>query len=93
MPGGCAHLRAPCLSKGNADRNRRVTTSPRFYNRRDGRWENQAIDFATSTVIHLYGVEVAIMPKNELLTYKAKLDREVDHLDSEEIAAVSVGQE
>ena len=67
------------------------TTNPRFYNHRDGCWENQAIDFATSTRIQLYGVEVAIMPKDELLTYKAKLDREVDHLDREQIAAVSAG--
>jgi hypothetical protein len=67
------------------------TTNPRFYNYRDGRWENQAIDLASSTLIQLYGVEVAIMPKDDLLTYKAKLAREVDHLDSEQIAAVSGG--
>jgi hypothetical protein len=67
------------------------TTNPRFYNHREGRWENQAIDFATSTLIQLYGVEVAIMPKIDLLAYKAKLDREVDHLDREDIAAVTGG--
>jgi hypothetical protein len=65
------------------------TTHPRFYNHRDGRWEDQPIDFTTSTLIRLYGVEVAIMPKDELLAYKAMLDREVDHLDIEQITAVS----
>jgi hypothetical protein len=34
-------------------------------------------------------VEVAIMPKDELLAYKAMLDREVDHLDIEQMTAVS----
>jgi hypothetical protein len=65
------------------------STNPRFYNHRDGRWEDQPVDFAASTIIQLYGVEVAIMPKDELLTYKAMLKRDVDHLDIEQIASVS----
>lgn len=65
------------------------TTHPRFYNHRDGHWEVQVIDFAASTYLSLYGVEVAIMPKDELLAYKAMLDREVDHLDIEQMTVVS----
>ncbi len=65
------------------------TTKPRFYNHRDGRWEDQVIDFAASTLVLVYGVEIALMPKGELLAYKAMLDREVDHLDIEQIAAAS----
>ena len=65
------------------------TTHPRFYNHRDERWEEQRIDFTASTLMCLYGVEVAIMPKDELLAYKAMLDREVDHLDLEQITAAS----
>ena len=65
------------------------TSTPRFFNHRDGHWEHQEIHFATSTRIHLYGVDVAITPKDELLLYKAKLDRDVDHLDRELISAVS----
>ncbi len=65
------------------------TTNPRFYNHRDGRWEEQRIDFAASTLILLYGVEVAIMPKDELLAYKSMLVREVDHLDIIDMTAVS----
>jgi hypothetical protein len=65
------------------------TTNPRFYNYRDGRWEDQLIDFAASTLILLYGVEVAIMPKNELLAYKSMLNREVDHLDIKHMTAIS----
>lgn len=61
------------------------TTNPRFYNHRDGRWEEQRIDFAASTLIDLYGVEAAIMPKDELIAYKSMLVREVDHLDIKDI--------
>jgi len=62
-----------------------VKTGPRFYNRRDGRWEAQVIDFDKSVMIDLYGVEGAVMPKDELLEYKAMLGREVDHVDIGEL--------
>jgi hypothetical protein len=65
------------------------STNPRFYNHRDGRWEDQPIDFAASTLTQLYGIEIAIMPKDELLAYKAMLKREVDRLDIEQITSVS----
>lgn len=63
-----------------------TTVTPRFYNRRDQRWEDQVIDFARSNVVQLYGVEVHIMPKDELINYKAMLEREVDYQDLQEIA-------
>lgn len=66
-----------------------ASANPRFYSHRDQRWEPQHIDFANSIIIHLYGVEVAVMPKSELLAYKAMLEREVDHLDIGEINADS----
>ncbi|HEY4385683.1 MAG TPA: hypothetical protein VGN34_14600 [Ktedonobacteraceae bacterium] len=66
-----------------------ATTNPRFYNHRDGRWEEQRIDFLASTPMHLYGMEVMIMPKNELLAYKAMLDRDVDHLDIAQLTTLS----
>lgn len=62
------------------------TTTPRFYNRQDQRWEDQVIDYASSQMMMLYGIETAVMPKDELLRYKAMLDREVDHQDIEEIS-------
>jgi hypothetical protein len=64
-------------------------TDPRFYNRVDQRWEAQLIDYTASQIVTLYGVEVAVMPKTELLRYKAMLDREVDHLDLQQIADCS----
>src|SRR5215470_17565396 len=46
-----------------------TSSHPRFFNRRDQRWEPQDIDFACSTILTLYGVEVAVMPRDELLRY------------------------
>jgi hypothetical protein len=65
-----------------------ATTNPRFYNQRDGRWEEQRIDFLASSQVDLYGVQVRIMPKDELLAYKAMLNRDVDHLDIAQLTAV-----
>jgi hypothetical protein len=63
-----------------------ASTNPRFYNRRDGRWEAQPITFANSTIMTLYGTQVCLMPRDELLAYKAMLQREVDYQDIEEIS-------
>lgn len=65
------------------------STDPRFYNRIDQQWEAQAIDYAASKIVRLYGVDVTVMPKAELVRYKTMLDREVDHLDIQQIADLS----
>ncbi len=67
-----------------------TSSDPRFYNLRDGRWEQQIIDYDASIMMNLYSVESAVMPKDELLRYKAMLDREVDHLDIEQISGSSM---
>lgn len=58
---------------------------PRFYSHIDQRWEPQVIDYAASKTMRIYEVDVAVMPKDELLRYKAMLDRDVDHSDIEQI--------
>ena len=61
------------------------SSNPRFYDQVDQRWEPQVIDYAASQFVELYGVEVAVMPKAELARYKTRLDREVDHLDLQQM--------
>lgn len=65
------------------------STDPRFYNRLDQQWEAQVIDYTASNIARLYGVDLAVMPKAELVRYKAMLDREVDHLDIQQMADLS----
>ena len=61
------------------------STNPRFYNRIDGCWEEQRLVFDASVTATLYGVEMKVMPREELMRYKRMLDREVDHLDLAEM--------
>ena len=61
------------------------STNPRFYNRIDGCWEDQRLAFEASVTATLYGVEMKVMPREELVRYKRMLDREVDHLDLAEM--------
>ena len=63
-----------------------TSPTPRFFNHRDGHWELQAIDHTRSNVVNIYGVAANIMPKDELLNYKAMLAREVDAIDLKQIA-------
>ncbi len=65
------------------------SADPHFYNRKDQRWEPQIIDYAASCRATLYGVEVNVMPRDELLRYKALLDREVDRADIQALAPAS----
>ncbi len=63
------------------------STHPRFFNRIDGRWEDQHLEYSASVTTELYGVTVKVMPREELVRYKRMLDREVDHLDLAEMKA------
>lgn len=61
------------------------SSNPRFYNRIDGCWEDQRLAYDASVTATLYGVEIKVMPREELIRYKRMLDREVDHLDLAEM--------
>ena len=53
---------------------------PRFFSARDGGcWERQQFDYANSTSVRRFGIEV--MPKGEPLRYRSSLGREVDLMD------------
>jgi hypothetical protein len=60
---------------------------PRFFNRLDQHWEDQLIDYAASVTLHVHGLDLAVMPKDELIRYKTMLDREVDHQDIQAMAS------
>jgi len=69
------------------------STNPRIYNHPHQRWEPLLFDYTRSTLMNLYGVEVTVMPKDELIRYKAMLDREVDRLDIQQITAPTMRSE
>lgn len=61
------------------------STEPKFFNWKDRRWEVQRVDYERSAIAEVFGVEVLVMPKDELLRYKSALGREVDVADIEQI--------
>ena len=46
------------------------------------------INYPDSVLREVLGVRLPVMPKEELIAYKRRLDRDVDRLDLEEIASV-----
>jgi hypothetical protein len=61
----------------------------RYYDRVEGCWRPQVVDFSRSRWVELFRVVVPVMPKEELIAYKSRLGREVDRQDLAEIAAAS----
>lgn len=60
---------------------------PQYFDRQQGCWVDQVIDFARSVPCVVYGVSVSMMPKQELIAYKAALGRDVDQLDLADLLA------
>lgn len=69
------------------------STNPRIYNQLGQCWEPLLFDFTKSTLMNLYDVEVTVMPKDELIRYKAMLNREVDLLDIQQITETAPSPE
>ncbi len=65
------------------------STDPRFFSTRNGRWERQYVDYANSTSARMLGVEIEIMPRDELIRYKSSLGREVDLMDISQMVGAS----
>jgi hypothetical protein len=61
--------------------------STMYYDARARTWRPAVIDFDASETHTLFGVEVAVMPQDTLLTYKRRLDRPVDQTDLRQMQA------
>lgn len=60
----------------------------RYFDRRAGHWREANIQFALSVERAIFGVPVPVMPLEQLVEYKLRLDREVDRQD---IAPMTAG--
>lgn len=58
-----------------------TSAHPRYFDRRSGRWIDQAIHFARSERRLVFGVEVNVMALEDLVRYKSALGRHVDLQD------------
>lgn len=59
----------------------------KFYDKTDEIWIDQTIDFSSSFKGQMYGIDILIMPRNDLIEYKRRLGREVDIIDIAEMEA------
>lgn len=57
----------------------------RIYDSTAGRWHDERIDFGTSERREVLGIVVPVMPRDRLVEYKRRLDREVDRQDLREL--------
>ncbi len=57
----------------------------KFRNANTGQWVKEDIDFSTSEIREIFSISVPVMPKDKLLSYKSKLQRDVDKIDLEQI--------
>ena len=60
----------------------------RYFDRRAGVWREAGIRFDASLDIEIFGIRVPVMPLEQLVEYKRRLDRDVDRQDIAEIAAL-----
>ena len=58
----------------------------RYFDRQAGLWREAGIRFDASADTTIFGIRVPIMPLDQLLEYKRRLDRDVDRQDIAEIA-------
>lgn len=61
-----------------------------IYDKNNEEWYWLETDFSVSSTKEIFGIMVPVIPKNELITYKSKLRREVDLLDLKDIAGLPV---
>ncbi len=50
-------------------------------------WIERDIDFTKAETIEIFGISTKVIPKDDLLEYKSRLNREVDIIDIEQITS------
>ena len=66
------------------------STAPCFFDTKNRRWESQHVDYADPTSARVFGVDIDVMPKDELFRYKSSLGREVDLVDIDQMAEARI---
>lgn len=58
----------------------------KIFNKKSGKWEKFKVNFSKLVIKNVLGMNVPIMPKEDLITYKKILNRKVDRLDLSQIS-------
>jgi hypothetical protein len=57
----------------------------KYYSAAQRAWIDQGVDFERSARVNVMGVELLVMPREQLIAYKQALGRPVDRADLEQI--------
>ena len=68
-----------------------VADGARYWNSKESTWEEARVDFDASEVRPIAGIEVPLMPRDQLVEYKKALDRPVDRIDLVEMLQARKG--
>jgi hypothetical protein len=58
----------------------------RYFSKAQGVWIDQDVDFDRSERVEVLGVELLVMPREQLIAYKRALDRRMDRRDVAQMA-------
>ncbi len=53
----------------------------RIYDKEKKRWFKERVDFSKSEIREVFGIEIPVMPENQLISRKQRLARDVDKID------------
>jgi len=57
----------------------------RYFDSQSCQWIKEEINFSGSNIIEFEGITLPVMPKQDLIKYKQRLNRKVDRIDIEEM--------
>lgn len=57
----------------------------RYFDSQSQQWVKEEINFSESDIIEFDGINLPVMPKQDLMRYKQRLDRKVDRIDLREM--------
>ena|SRR3990167_4969559 len=58
----------------------------KLYNKQNSQWENCTVDFSQVRLLDIFGVQVPVISKENLIQYKKSLQRPVDLIDLQSLS-------
>jgi hypothetical protein len=64
-----------------------LSPGARIFDKKSNQWIDQSIDFSRSRKVVFAGMQISVMPREDLIAYKTLLGRDVDKCDINEMLA------
>lgn len=60
-------------------------SNPKIFNKLTGEWDETSVDLSKAVLKEVFGIQIPVVPIEDLIKYKKKLGREVDLIDVKEM--------